>query len=62
MSERDGDTIMDMTRCFLNEAKLPKRMWGELAAAADFLINRLPHMAIEGDTQYYRILAKQADL
>ena len=62
ISERDGRTIMDMTRCLLNEANFPKHLWGELAAIAVFLINRLPHKAIEGDSPYYRMFGKQADL
>ena len=35
ISERDRRTIMDKkTRCLLNEANLPKHLWGELAATA----------------------------
>ncbi|MEP1340288.1 MAG: hypothetical protein ABJK46_00005 [Ekhidna sp.] len=62
MSEQDGRTIMDMIRCLLNEAKLPKHLWGELAATAVILINRLPHKAIEVDTPYYHMFDKQANL
>ena len=61
-SERDGRTIMDTTRCFLNEAHLPKPLWGEIASAAVFLIIRLPHAAIGGDTPYHRRFRKHADL
>ena len=62
ISERDGRTIMDMTRCLLNEANLAKHLWGEVAATAVFLMNRLPHTAIGGDTPYYRMFGKQANL
>ena len=62
VSERDGRTIMDMTRCSLNEAHLPKTLWGEIASTAVFLINRLPHPAIGGDTPYHRMFGKHADL
>ena len=30
---------MDMTRCFLTETGLPKRLWGELASTAVFKKN-----------------------
>ena len=53
---------MDMTRCLLNESNLPKHLWRELAATAVFLINGLPHEAIGGDSRYYRMFGKQADL
>ena len=62
ISERDGRTIMNMTRCLLHEAHLPKHLWGEIAATSVFLINRLPHKALKGDTPYYRMFGKQADL
>eukprot|EP00752_Nemacystus_decipiens_P017171 g15384.t1 len=62
ISERDGRTIMNMTRCLLNEANLPKHLWGEIAATSVFLVNRLPHKALKGDTPYYRMFGKQANL
>ena len=62
VSERDGRTIMNMTRCILHEAKLPKQLWGEIAATSVFLINRLPLKALKGDTPYYRMFGKQANL
>ena len=42
---------MDNTRCSL-----------KIASTAVFLINRLPHTAIGGDTPYHRIFVKQANL
>ncbi len=62
ISERDGRTIMNMTRCLLNENQLPKHLWGEIAATSVFLINRLPHKALRGDTPYFRMFGKQANL
>ncbi|CAB1098028.1 unnamed protein product [Ectocarpus sp. CCAP 1310/34] len=50
ISERDGRTIPNMTRCILNEARLPTFSRGEIAATSVFLINRLPHKALRGDT------------
>ena len=61
-SERDGKTIMNMTRCLLHEARLSKHLWGEIAASSFFWINRLPHKALKGDTPYYRMFGKQADV
>eukprot|EP00752_Nemacystus_decipiens_P005704 g5162.t1 len=62
ISERDSRTIMNMARCLLNEANLPKHLWGEIAATSVFLINRLPHKALKGDTPYCRMFGKQANL
>ena len=39
ISERDGRTIMAMTRCLLHETNLPLHLWGEIASTAVFLIN-----------------------
>ena len=61
VAERDGRTMMDMTRCLLNEANLPKPLWGEIASTSVFQINRLPHPAIDGDTPYHRMFGKHAD-
>ena len=36
VSERDGRTIMDMTRCLPNEAHVPEPLWGEIASTAVF--------------------------
>ena len=62
ISERGGRTLMDMTRCFLTETGLPKRLWGELASTAVFLKNRIPHSALGSDTPYYRMFGGNADL
>ena len=62
ISERAGRTLMNMTRCFLTETGLPKRLWGELASTAVFLKNRIPHRALGSDTPYYRMFGKNADL
>ena len=61
ISERDGRTIMNMTRCLLHEARLPKHLWGKIAATSVFLIKRIPHKALKGDTPYYRMFSKQFD-
>ena len=53
---------MDVTRCFLTETGLPKRLWGELASTAVFLKSRIPHSALSSDTPYYRMVGKNADL
>ena len=62
LSERDGRTIMDIARCLLNGAALPKFLWGEMTATAVFLLNRLPNKTIGGDTPYCRMFGKHADL
>ena len=51
-SERDGRTILIIIRCLLNEARLPEFLWGEISATAVFLMGRLPHRSINGETPY----------
>ena len=62
MSERDGRTIMNMTRCILIDTGLPKFLWGEISETAVFLINRSPHRAIGGSSPYSRLFNKEPDL
>ena len=62
VSERDGRTILNMTRCILIDTGLPKFLWGEICETAVFLINRSPHRALEGNTPYSRLFGKEADL
>ncbi|CAM9312811.1 unnamed protein product, partial [Sphacelaria rigidula] len=62
ISERDGRSILNVTRCLLNESNLPKFLWGEIVATAVFLINRLPHTSIGGDTPYFFNFLKQPKL
>ncbi|CAN0051570.1 unnamed protein product, partial [Sphacelaria rigidula] len=62
MSERNGRTHFKFPRCFLNEAGLPRFLWGEIAATSVFLSNRLQHRSINGETPYYRMFGKQANL
>lgn len=38
-----------LIRCLLNKANLRNHRWGELAATAVFLINRVPDMSIGRD-------------
>ena len=62
LSERDGRTIMDVARCMLNGAALPKSLRGEMAATVLFLLNRPPNKTIGGDTSYSRMFGKHVDL
>ncbi len=58
ISERDGRTIMNMTRCLLVDTGLPKFLWAELCVTATYLINRAPHSALKGDSPYMRLFGK----
>ena len=62
VSERDGRTILNMTRCILIDTGLPKFLWGEICETAVFLINRSPHRAIDGNSPYARLFGKEPDL
>ena len=56
LSKRDGCTIMDVARCMLNGAALPKSLRGKMAATMVFLLNRPPSKTIGGDTSYNSIV------
>lgn len=62
ISERDGRTILNMTRCLLQGANLPKWLWGEVCCTAVYIVNRLPHSALKFDTPYFRMFGEQASL
>ena len=62
LSERNGRTIMDVTRCLLNGAALPKALWGGVGGAAGLLLHDLPNKIIGGDTPYYKMFGKHTNL
>ena len=62
ISERDGRTIMGVTRCLLQGARLPGWLWGEVCCTAVYLVNRLPHSALGFQTPYFKMFGKQAVL
>ena len=62
ISERDGRTIMEVTRCLLQGANLPGWLWGEVCCTAVYLVNRLPHSALGFHTPYFKMFGEQAAL
>ena len=50
---------MDVARCMLNGAALPKSLRGEMAASVVFLLNRPASKAIGGETSYKRMFGKR---
>lgn len=61
-SERDGRTLMNVTRCLLQRAGLPNFLWGEVCCSAAYLINRLPHATLGNDTPFCKFFGDQASL
>lgn len=47
VAERKNRTLIEMARCMLEEANLPRSFWGEAVSTANYLQNRLPTRAIE---------------
>src|SRR6218665_666920 len=41
-AERKNRSLVEMTRCMLNDSGLPKKFWGEAIMTANHLQNRLP--------------------
>ena len=62
VSERDGQTLAQITRCLMKDGNFPPSSWGELIFTAAYLSNRSPHSALGGATPYFRMHNKEADL
>ena len=62
VSERDGQTLAQITRCLMKDGNFPPSLWGELIFAAAYLSNRSPHSALGGATPYSRMHNKDTDL
>ena len=62
VSERDGQTLAQITRCLIKDGNFPTSLWGELITTAAYLSNRSPHSALGGATPYFRMHIKEADL
>jgi hypothetical protein len=60
LAERSIRTVMNMTRCLLEQSGLDKRFWAEAMNTAVYLINRLPTAALDGDTPYHAAFGKHA--
>ena len=52
VAARRNRSLMDMIRPMLQTGNLPHSLWGEAAAAASYLKNRLPTTALEGITPF----------
>ena len=55
VSERDGQTLAQITRCLMKDGNFLPSLWGELIFTAVYLSNRLPHSALGGVTPYFRM-------
>lgn len=62
VAERANRIVLDMTRCLRLESGLGKELWGEISSTAVYIVNRIPTVALGGDTPYYRLFGKQATL
>ena len=62
VSERDGQTLAQITRCLMKDGNFPPSLWGELIFTAAYLSNRPLHSALGGATPYFRMHNKEADL
>ena len=62
VSERDGQTLAQITRCLVKDDNFPPSLWGKLIFTAAYVSNRSPHSALGGATPYFRMHNKEADL
>ena len=47
VSERDGQTLAQITRCLMKDCNFPPSLWGELISTAAYLSNRSLHTSWE---------------
>ncbi|KAK8926482.1 hypothetical protein KSP39_PZI018387 [Platanthera zijinensis] len=52
VAERRNRTIVEMARCMLSSANLPKQFWGEAVNTAVHILNRAPCRALVNTTPY----------
>ena len=52
ISEREWESLWNMTRCFLAEAGVPKYLWQETFRMAVYLANRVPSPPLGGRTPF----------
>lgn len=50
--ERRNRTVVEMTRSYLKEMKMPSEMWGEAVRHSIYVLNRLPTRALSRQTPY----------
>ncbi|RVE51364.1 hypothetical protein evm_003919 [Chilo suppressalis] len=52
VSERINRSLLERARCLLSEANAPKKLWAEAIATANYLMNRSPSIALNGDLPF----------
>lgn len=62
VAERFNRSVMDMSRCLLEEAQIEKKYWPEIVHAATYLKNRTLTNTIEKKTPYEIFLGKRPDV
>lgn len=50
--ERRNHTVVEMSRSYLKEMKVPSMFWGEAVHHSIYVLNRLPTRALSGQTPY----------
>ena len=62
VSEKDGQTLAQITRCLRKDGNFPPSLWGELILTAAYSSNRSSHSALGGAAPYSRMNNNEADL
>ena len=62
VAERKNRTLVEMARCMLFEANLPRSFWAEAVATANYLRNRCPSRSLGGGIPYEMWEGKPLDL
>ena len=62
IAERFNRTLMDQVRAVLHDSRAPFKLWGEIAAAVNYLRQRTPSTSLNGETPYQRWFRSPADV
>ena len=52
VAERKKRSLVEMMRCMLSDANMPKHFWAEALSTANYIINRCPASSLNGKTPY----------
>lgn len=54
LAERKNRTLVEKARCMMIESKVPETLWAEAIATTNYIVNRCPAKALNGETPYMK--------
>lgn len=62
IAERSNRTVVEMARCLRIDSGLDMELWAEACSTAVYTLNRVPTSVLGGDTPFFRLMGKPAQL